>query len=456
MASEFPRILIGDLIDRGDARLQTGPFGSQLHKHDYVDQGVPIIPTEGIGRGRILSDGPLPMISREKAEALARHRLMLGDILFARRGIQATGLSAYVDAQHVGSICGTGALLLRVSPEVLDPKFLSACLSTTEAFDWLRSNAVGAVMPNLNTSIISRLEVPVPPKAVQVALGNFISSLDDRIDLLRQTNATLEAIGQALFKSWFVDFDPVRAKAEGREPEGIDAATAALFPSEFEESELGLIPRGWQICQVGEVAAIVRGRSYKSSELAESDTALVTLKSFNRGGGFRRDGFKPYTGPFKPEQEVFEGDCIVAHTDVTQQAELIGRSALVTRSPRHSRLVASLDVGVVRANSGEMSSVFLCALLSGDRYVSHIKGYTSGTTVLHLSKEGLPGFRFACPPRKLVEAFSELALAIFRRQATNIASQETLADLRDTLLPRLISGKLRLPDAELQLEDVRA
>jgi type I restriction enzyme S subunit len=158
----------------------------------------------------------------------------------------------------------------------------------------------------------------------------FCEPLDDRIELLRQTNATLEAIAQALFKSWFVDFDPVRAKAEGREPEGMDAATAALFPSEFEESELGLIPKGWSIRAVGDVTTITRGRSYKSSELADSDTALVTLKSFNRGGGFRRDGFKPYTGPFKPEQEVFEGDCIVAHTDVTQQAELIGRSALVT------------------------------------------------------------------------------------------------------------------------------
>lgn len=294
--------------------------------------------------------------------------------------------------------------------------------------------------------------VAVPEIYEQRAIADLLGALDDRIDLLRQTNATLEAIAQALFKCWFVDFDPVRAKAEGREPEGMDPATVALFPSEFEESELGLIPKGWSIRAVGDVTTITRGRSYKSSELADSDTALVTLKSFNRGGGFRRDGFKPYTGPFKPEQEVFEGDCIVAHTDVTQQAELIGRSAVVTRSTLYSRHVASLDVGIVRPKTDELTSIFLSALLSGDRYVSHIKGYTSGTTVLHLSKDGLPGFKFACPSPGLVKAYSDLAFAMFQRQATNIAIQESLAELRDTLLPRLISGKLRLPDAEESIE----
>jgi type I restriction enzyme S subunit len=118
--------------------------------------------------------------------------------------------------------------------------------------------------------------------------------------------------------------------------------------------------------------------------------------------------------------------------------------------------VASLDVGIVRPTTDELTPIFLSALLSGDRYVSHIKGYTSGTTVLHLSKDGLPSFKFACPSPNLVGAYSELALAMFRRQATNIAAQECLAELRDNLLPRLISGKLRLPDAQQMIEETSA
>jgi len=338
----------------------------------------------------------------------------------------------------------------------VSPRFLPYLMTGNHERLHSLVDSAGHGTGRINTPELLSLKVWIPELREQEAIGDIGEAIDDRIDLLRQTNVTLEAIAQALFKSWFVDFDPVRAKAEGREPEGMDAATAALFPSEFEESELGLIPKGWSIRAVGDVTTITRGRSYKSSELADSDTALVTLKSFNRGGGFRRDGFKPYTGPFKPEQEVFEGDCIVAHTDVTQQAELIGRSALVTRSTLYSRHVASLDVGIVRPKTDELTSIFLSALLSGDRYVSHIKGYTSGTTVLHLSKDGLPGFKFACPSPGLVKAYSDLAFAMFQRQATNIAVQESLAELRDTLLPRLISGKLRLPDAEKSIEAAAA
>ena len=388
-----------------------------------------------------------------------------GDVAYSASG--PDGFLPYADYERVGVVlsaigadCGRTWLAKgRWSCIKNTIRFWSTSpLVDTEYLYWATRNPSiwpkrGSAQPFISQTDARNLRLRVPDLASQRSVSSVLSSLDDRIDLLRQTNATLEAIAQALFKSWFVDFDPVRAKAEGREPEGMDAATAALFPSEFEESELGLIPKGWSIRAVGDVTTITRGRSYKSSELADSDTALVTLKSFNRGGGFRRDGFKPYTGPFKPEQEVFEGDCIVAHTDVTQQADLIGRSAVVTRSPIHSRLVASLDVGIVRPKTDELTSIFLSALLGGDRYVSHIKGYTSGTTVLHLSKDGLPGFKFACPSPGLVKAYSDLAFAMFQRQATNIAIQESLAELRDTLLPRLISGKLRLPEAEKTVEE---
>lgn len=126
----------------------------------------------------------------------------------------------------------------------------------------------------------------------------MLAPIDDRITLLRETNATLEAIAQALFKSWFVDFDPVRAKMEGRAPEGMDEATAALFPDSFEESELGLVPRGWKTARVADIAEVVKGKSYSSKNLVESHhTALVTLKSFERGGAFAWMGSSPIQEP---------------------------------------------------------------------------------------------------------------------------------------------------------------
>ncbi len=296
----------------------------------------------------------------------------------------------------------------------------------------------------------------MPESKEREAIELLLGSLDDRIELLRQTNATLESIAGTLFKSWFVDFDPVRAKAEGREPEGMDAATAALFPGGFEESVLGLIPKGWAVLTLDSMAQIVKGRSYKSSELADSDTALVTLKSFERGGGFRLDGFKSYTGTYKADQIVQVGECIVAFTDVTQQAEVIGRAALVLPSRTHSNLVASLDVGIVRPLAEGVSPLFLYFLLQEERYVSHIRGFASGTTVLHLAKDGLLSFRFALPPLAIAREFTAMAMALWERRVHNETMQFELGALRDTLLPRLISGKLRLPEARAMAEEVLA
>ena len=207
--------------------------------------------------------------------------------------------------------------------------------------------------------------------------------------------------------------------------------------------------------QVGDVAEVVKGKSYSSSDLADQhDTALVTLKSFQRGGGFRLDGFKPYTGKFKPEQVVVPGDLIVAYTDVTQAAELIGKPAIVVGVTDYSTLVASLDVGIVRPDTRKCNRQFLYGLFRTELFQSHTYAHTSGTTVLHLAKDGVGSFQFVCPPIELIHAFGEIAESIAGRIQINIDQMRTLATLRDTLLPRLISGQLRLPEAEAALEVV--
>ena len=141
-------------------------------------------------------------------------------------------------------------------------------------------------------------------------------------------NATLEAMARALFKSWFVDFDPVQAKLEGRDT-GLQKEIADLFPDRLVDSELGRIPEGWKSTRLDNVATITKGRSYRRQELVASDTALVTLKSFARGGGYRAEGLKSFGGVYKSEQVVRPGEVIVACTDVTQAAEVVGRSAVV-------------------------------------------------------------------------------------------------------------------------------
>jgi type I restriction enzyme S subunit len=350
---------------------------------------------------------------------------------------------------------GQRQVLLRPNPHKINSRFMLYALQSPylqHQIGW--NEGTGSTVSNLRIPVLEDLKVPTPSLNIQKQIAETIGALDDRITLLRETNATLEAIAQALFKSWFVDFDPVRAKSEGLQPEGMSAATAALFPDSFEESELGLVPNGWGIKSVAAIADVIKGKSYTSKELTSTHhTALVTLKSFARGGGFRLDGFKPYTGSFKSTQVVVPGDLIIAYTDVTQAAELIGKPAIVVGVEDYQTLVASLDVGIVRPDIQKVSRQYLYGLFRTELFQSHTLAHTSGTTVLHLAKDGVGSYMFPCPSREIIESFTGIADSIFERCQNNIDQVRTLINLRDTLLPRLISGQLCLPGADVMLAE---
>jgi type I restriction enzyme S subunit len=311
----------------------------------------------------------------------------------------------------------------------------------------LKGHSTGTTFGELTGSVLRRLRFCFPAYKEQRAIAHILGTLDDKIELNRQMNATLEAIARALFKSWFVDLDPVRAKAEGRQPAGMDAETAALFPAAFVDSELGKIPKGWRVSTLGDVIEVTKGRSYSSSELQPSATALVTLKSFRRGGGYRSDGLKPFTGTYKPEQIIRSGDLIISYTDVTQDAEVIGKPAIVIGNPSFTTLVASLDVGIIRPQSDNVSIPFLYLLLLTDDFQAHIYGYTSGTTVLHLDGRGIAAYRFVSPSMVVARKFREITEPLITKIQNNEAESFTLAALRDALLPKLISGEIRIKDA---------
>ena len=151
--------------------------------------------------------------------------------------------------------------------------------------------------------------------------------------------------------------------------------------------------------------SLTKGGSYRSAELKDSDVALVTLKSFKRGGGYRRGGLKPYTGKYKPEQVVKPGELVVALTDVTQAADVIGKPAIVLEDDRYDTLVASLDVGIVRLRDDRVGRSFISQLLRTEQFQDHTYSYCTGTTVLHLSKDALPTFKASVPSRELAACF---------------------------------------------------
>lgn len=319
---------------------------------------------------------------------------------------------------------------------------------------WLKANtsvlerhASGTTFRELPGSTLKTIRLQLPPIEEQRTIAGVLGALDDRIELNLRISQTLEDMARALFQSWFVDFDPVHAKAEGR-PSGLPPDLDALVPAAFEESELGEIPQGWSVKRLGDLVEAVRGRSYRSSELTESDTALVTLKSFARGGGYRPDGLKPYTGKYKLEQVVEPGELVIACTDVTQNAEVVGRPAIVAADSRFATLVASLDTLIVRPLDATVNSVpFYYYLTCTTIFTQYTYARCSGTTVLHLSRDEVPAFRFPAPPRDLIHAFAALAGPAHNRMLDSSTESAALSAQRDTLLPRLLSGKLRVGEA---------
>jgi type I restriction enzyme S subunit len=461
MSSKWLSLTIGDLVRQAEAIVQTGPFGSQLHSYDYVADGTAVVPTEAIGRGRIL-DISVPRVNSTKAADLARHRLQVDDILFARRGAQATGLSAIVDERFEGALCGTGALLLRLQSPRVDPKYLAVFLAGESAYTWLRAHAVGAVMPNLNTEIIKALPITLPPLEEQRNLARFFGAVDDRITVLRETNATLEAIVQALFKSWFVDFGPVRAKMEGRVLEGMDAATAALFPDTFEESELGLVPRGWSRVPFGKLLCHTIGGDWGSDGPDEkNDTRVAIIRGTDipdlQTGSNNRVPIRYTSGKKLATRKLEDGD-IVLEVSGGSKDQPTGRALYLTN-------------GLLRQFDCPVEPASFCRLLRpSNKGVGVVLGqhlnyiYAQGKTWEYQNQStGIANFQtthflkselVVVPSKDILNVFVDMVRPLIER--AHLTQIQDLTNLRDTLLPRLISGQLRLSDVEKQFELIAA
>jgi type I restriction enzyme S subunit len=455
MTSKWDEVTLESLKAITKSAFAMGPFGSNIKAENFKTIGVPVIKGGNLREGTYLDESKFDYLTQEKADQLSSSKARRLDLVITHRGtLGQVGLIPET-SRYSEYVVSQSQLKMSFNLALVDPYFVYYFLNSSLGQIRLLANTSQVGVPAIAQALttIRQLKISIPDLFLQKKITEFLRLLDDRITLLRETNKTLEAIAQAIFKSWFVDFDPVRAKQEGRLPEGMDSETAKFFPDSFEQSKLGMIPKGWVINDVSLISEIVKGKSYSSQDLVDRhSTALVTLKSFERGGGFRMDGFKPYSGAYKPSQIVRAGDLIVAYTDVTQAAELIGRPAIVVEVEEYETLVASLDVGIIRPNIEFCGRQFLFGLFNTNSFKNHTLAHTSGTTVLHLSKDGIGSFRFALPPKKIIDHFELTASVIAERKQININQIRTLSSLKDILLPRLISGQLSLPDAEKQVK----
>ena len=281
----------------------------------------------------------------------------------------------------------------------------------------LHHNHIGGAQPLMTQDIIGNFDVCVPDLETQIQIANILSSIDKKIELNRQINDNLEQQIQTLYREWFID----NPKTE------------------------------WATIALSEVATFVSGYSYKGNELVDSsETAMATIKNFERNGGFKLDGYKPVSpsSKLKEEQHAELFDILVAHTDLTQNAEVIGNAEIILSKNSYSDVIFSMDLVKVVAKESFPYQFLLALLLKNPVFKSHCIGYVNGTTVLHMNKRALPDFNTQIPNCEDAARMNEIAKSIFTKMSENLSEIANLTKLRDSLLPKLMSGELKINEID--------
>ena len=356
-----------------------------------------------------------------------------GDILFGK-------LRCYfrkVVRAPFDGICSTDIWVTRAKDGV-DQGFLFYCMASQSFVDFADSGSEGTRMPRTQWDWVSKYEIPFPSLPEQRQIIHILSSLDEKIELNQQMNATLEAMARAIFKSWFVDFDPVRAKKEGREPVGMDAETAALFPSTFQDSPLGEMPEGWDVGTLGEIAQNVR-RSAKVNEIDSDDVYVglehmpkrnIALSEWQTAGGISSNKYR-----FKMGELLFGK--LRPYFHKVGVAPLDG--------------VCSTDILVIQPVESEWFGVVL-GLVSCDEFVAYTDAHSTGTRMPRTNWGDMSRYEIAIPQPNVAKKYAELIQPLIERIIDNIHQSHTLSQIRDTLLPKLLSGEIRVDNVEKRLE----
>ena len=418
--------------------------GFAFKSADYAPVGRFILRTLNISDDGSIDREDAVYLPEELCSQYSRFELRPEDALFVMVGA-TLGKVGFVRKKDLPALLNQNMWLVRARPERATPRFVYYTFrhAVKESLGW----ASGSARDFVRRDDYRNLKIPAPPLSEQRTTAHILGTLDDKIELNRRMNETLEAMARALFKSWFVDFDPVRAKVEGRDP-GLSNQIADLFPDSFEDSELGEIPTGWDVKPLADCVDVARGLSYKGSGLSEGGLPMHNLNSIYEGGGYKLDGLKRYDGDYKSQHIARAGDLIVANTEQGHDRLLIGYAAIVpARFGQHS--LFSHHIYRVRPKlESNITADYLCHLLNTSAMHDIVSGYANGTTVNMLPSDGLQSPLIVVPSARAISAFSGIAATARMRHEEMVEESGTLAALRDTLLPRLISGELRVSNAE--------
>jgi len=433
----FPRgwryVTIAELEKDGlIAEIQDGNHGERHPKStDYVPTGIPFVMAKDIVGDRLDLEN-CSFIAKTQADSLrigfARpgdvlltHKATMGRVAIVPSGFEYVMLTPQVTYYRIGD------------PERLANTYLRYAFRGPDFQYQLNSDSDQSTRKYIGITAQRRLRVPLPPPNDQRAIAHVLGTLDDKIELNRRMNETLEAIARTLFKSWFVDFDPVRAKAEGRDP-GPPKAIADLFPHSFEESELGKIPKGWTVTPLSKAVAVNPRRALSKGEVAPYlDMANVPTRLHVPDEIIER--------PFGSGMRFINGDTLVAR--ITPCLEN-GKTAFVDFLPDGQVGWGSTEYIVLRPEPPLPSEYAYCVARSQEFRDFAIQSMTGTSGRQRVPAAALSHFLVALPNKDVAVLFGKLVGPLFSRVRVAAEENRALSLLRDTLLPKLISGELRV------------
>jgi type I restriction enzyme S subunit len=381
----------------------------------------------------------LAFITDEQAEGLRGVVLQPRDILLNITGDGITFGRACMVPTHVLPACvNQHVSIVRIDPRRADAGYVLAYLTHPDVKPYIESFNAGGSRRAVTKGHIESFRIPLPPLQVQRAIAHILGTLDDKIELNRRMNETLEAMARALFKSWFVDFDPVRAKAEGRDP-GIPKPLADLFPARLVDSELGEVPEDWEVARLPEAIDVNPTRALRKGVAAPYlDMANMPTHGHSAADVVDRE--------FGSGMRFINGDTLVAR--ITPCLEN-GKTAFVNFLQDGQVGWGSTEYIVLRPKEPLPEEYAYCLARSAEFREFAIQSMTGSSGRQRVPAESLAHFQVAVPPRPVAEAFGRVVKPIFARASAAVRESRTLAAMRDALLPKLISGELRVKDGSV-------
>ena len=420
-------------IEEIASKIAMGPFGSDIKTDNFVSSGVPVIRGCNLTLGRF-NGFDFVFLTEDKADQLANANVLPDDLVFTHRG--TLGQVGLVPAEPFKRyVVSQSQMMLRCDPKSADPRFIYYFFRSPAGQHALLMNTSQTGVPAISrpTTSLKSIHLSLPPLPEQRAIAHILGTLDDKIELNRRMSETLEAMARALFQSWFVDFDPVRAKAEGRD-NGLPKHIADLFPDSFEDSELGEIPRGWTVMPLPEAIEVNPARSLRKGTAAPYlDMANMPTRGHTPDDVVER--------VFGSGMRFINGDTLVAR--ITPCLEN-GKTAFVDFLKEGQVGWGSTEYIVLRPRSPIPEGFAYCIARSNEFREFAVQSMTGSSGRQRVPVESLWHYLLAVPPEHLAERFGSIVNLLFARASAAAHQCRSLATQRDALLPKLISGDLRV------------